>query len=1374
MWIGLDEEEAMKEDSMTSDEFFTIITSLINIAKELQVPLERWRTVHNLFILKEANNYNITRLRPLHKIEAELNLIRREVITRRLLRQAERVKYLDDNSYGGRNGRSAMDAVLKKFLTLQAMHLARSNGALTDCDAKACYDRVIPLVLYLSYSKAGLPHAACVWLCKSLTQMKYHVTTAHGISDNCSMSTPERTLYGVGQGATDAPTGWLFISTILSQTQDDLGQGCTIADPTSTKTVTWTHVIFVDDTYLIHSLADPEATPTQIATVVEKDVNLWNKGIYTSGGKLEATKTKYYIIYWRFRPNGDPYIDSSVTNGKQVFLDAGDGPVCLQRIRHDVDDKQFKSLGTRIPGTLEDKYEFENALRTVNKFRKFLLACPLTPRETWTAYKQYLLPSLLYGAAVMSFDDAQIDALHKRITPRLLQKLGIKSTLPREVAFAPRCSGGVGLVDIGVAIWQAKITGIIKHVRANTSIGQLFIIVFRWAQMIAGTRTSILDYTYPIPYMESKWIEHLRKGLHCMKAKLWLREIWEPQPLRHNDVLLMEHFVTQGFSTNQLRILNYCRLYLRVTRLSEITDSPGKTIQRQMWEGNRRHPWPTTRYPVQHKPYKEVWNLWRQGLQSLCTYKRTLRRRLGKWYPVVRHHYPWGYDAETKTAVNTAGKTFTRYKLSTKRSEAQVLMPMEYGNASDLTTTIIPIVDVTILTERKFVQPDTRDFNRHTPTLTWTQTQSAMAMDWETYMPAATQPRVPPSGIAAQLASTLWIVTDGGVKDSMGYYGWVIATDTSVLYESNGCVPGNGEEMDSCRAESVGLLEAVKFAVYLHGANSTMSAPQLQHFCDNITVTNRMQTFLQYKNWYPNQTLRPHMDVMLQICYYLDKLMPQWRTTHVKGHQDDEMEIACLSWEAQLNVRADALATEAKDKIDSYVPPEGIYMHSNAMLFIDGKMRTKHYAKAIQRASTTGNLRQYLEKKFQWEPGVCDDIDWFAFKQGFQRLTMIQQFWATKFVHKWLPLLGESHSQSSVQQCPLCKRTNETWNHFIECTHNEITLDDVANEVLHFISGQNVDPYLRTLLKHALTNKLMTKRSLENINFPFQTYKRLIMSQQRIGWKFVHQGRLSLEWDRHQRRYLAAIGETEVGGEPAWIQRLIYKVLDSHHQRWKQRCDELHNDSTLQQHTKDLLFKRIQGLYTYKDKLLLQDRECFREDLDKWKTAKTSDLKSWITTHENHIRMCATMARKQVLQYSSDLRSHGFSGQSNQQLIAVRPRRGMSTPPVQRITQFVTRTIHPRTVRTNSLTVTPQNNIVPIQTVIEKFFRPRNEAMMSNPRLTPKTQEDLISPLNSNEKCPLESNNNSEGNTRRGITRTVACGRHRTNDTIASSMESPM
>jgi len=42
-------------------------------------------------------------------------------------------------------------------------------------------------------------------------------------------------------------------------------------------TVTWTHVIFVDDTYLIHTLQDPEATPSEITDIFQTDVNIWNK-----------------------------------------------------------------------------------------------------------------------------------------------------------------------------------------------------------------------------------------------------------------------------------------------------------------------------------------------------------------------------------------------------------------------------------------------------------------------------------------------------------------------------------------------------------------------------------------------------------------------------------------------------------------------------------------------------------------------------------------------------------------------------------------------------------------------------------------------------------------------------------------------------------------------------------------------------------------------------------------------------------------------------------------------------------------------------------------------------------------------------------------
>ena len=64
------------EDVLNCDEFFQIITDIINLAQQLQYPIQRWLNVHNLFICKDKGVYKPERLRTLHNIEAELNLIR--------------------------------------------------------------------------------------------------------------------------------------------------------------------------------------------------------------------------------------------------------------------------------------------------------------------------------------------------------------------------------------------------------------------------------------------------------------------------------------------------------------------------------------------------------------------------------------------------------------------------------------------------------------------------------------------------------------------------------------------------------------------------------------------------------------------------------------------------------------------------------------------------------------------------------------------------------------------------------------------------------------------------------------------------------------------------------------------------------------------------------------------------------------------------------------------------------------------------------------------------------------------------------------------------------------------------------------------------
>eukprot|EP00957_Ditylum_brightwellii_P031002 2349199-Ditylum_brightwellii.AAC.1 len=50
----------------------------------------------------------------------------------------------------------------------------------------------------------------------------------------------------------------------------------------------------------------------------------------------------------------------------------------------------------------------------------------------------------------------------------------------------------------------------------------------------------------------------------------------------------------------------------------------------------------------------------------------------------------------------------------------------------------------------------------------------------------------------------IYLVTDGGVKDSIGYYGWVIVTVIEIVWEAKGHAPGSLKQMESLRAESIG------------------------------------------------------------------------------------------------------------------------------------------------------------------------------------------------------------------------------------------------------------------------------------------------------------------------------------------------------------------------------------------------------------------------------------------------------------------------------------------------------------------------------------------------------------------------------------------
>ena len=70
-----------------------------------------------------------------------------------------------------------------------------------------------------------------------------------------------------------------------------------LKSPDDINNIQWSHIMFVDDTNLIHSTPDHNDTVDELHKIVHDEVNTWNEGLRTSGGYLNGNKTHYYILH---------------------------------------------------------------------------------------------------------------------------------------------------------------------------------------------------------------------------------------------------------------------------------------------------------------------------------------------------------------------------------------------------------------------------------------------------------------------------------------------------------------------------------------------------------------------------------------------------------------------------------------------------------------------------------------------------------------------------------------------------------------------------------------------------------------------------------------------------------------------------------------------------------------------------------------------------------------------------------------------------------------------------------------------------------------------------------------------------------------------
>jgi hypothetical protein len=223
----------------------------------------------------------------------------------------------------------------------------------------------------------------------------------------------------------------------------------------------------------------------------------------------------------------------------------------------------------------------------------------------------------------------------------IVARCGYNRHTSRALRYAPLSYAGCGFISWYTLQSEGQICSFLKHWRTDTIISKTLRIALAWSQQWqAGFSNPILQQTHaPIPHLESRWIKSLRQALHTLQGQILVNKPYVMRPERENDIHIMDWVCKHReiFKDNDIRIINYSRLYLHVTTLSELFDAQGDTMLDYSMYQCQRPPWfnPKQYITIQRRPSKyQITKKWKRLCHMWCsptTLKRLSKISLGLW-----------------------------------------------------------------------------------------------------------------------------------------------------------------------------------------------------------------------------------------------------------------------------------------------------------------------------------------------------------------------------------------------------------------------------------------------------------------------------------------------------------------------------------------------------------------------------------------------------------------------------------------------------------------------------------------------------------------------------------------------------------------------
>jgi hypothetical protein len=275
------------------------------------------------------------------------------------------------------------------------------------------------------------------------------------------------------------------------------------------------------------------------------------------------------------------------------------------------------------------------------------------------------------------FTKKELDSVQSPAICAFIPKFGYNRNTKQAIIFGPKRLAGSGFKSLYHLQGEGQVLQFLKYWRTASQTSNLLRVSVSWSQYQACTKHSILtDVDSPLPHLGARWLPSMRKCLSRINGSIEL-DTGYVTPLQHiHDKHIIDQANNTTFSDADVILINYCRLYLQVTTISDMCNLDGITIDKALHSGELDSASSTSAWLhfTQGHPSTQAWILWRRLLTYWFDSKGMLHKPLGPWLlpaNLLRCNWPTYHDAANDYLYvrhDTNASTFQRYSRLTKAS----------------------------------------------------------------------------------------------------------------------------------------------------------------------------------------------------------------------------------------------------------------------------------------------------------------------------------------------------------------------------------------------------------------------------------------------------------------------------------------------------------------------------------------------------------------------------------------------------------------------------------------------------------------------------------------------------------------------------------